>query len=51
MIIVRRNNVMRILNLCRLLPPETRIDYDLLVSGSFTLPPEINLKISRFVIY
>ena len=33
-----------------LTPPETRIDYELLVSGSFTLPPEINIKICRFVL-
>ena len=33
-----------------LIPPETRIDYELLVSGSFTLPPEINIKICHFVL-
>ena len=33
-----------------LIPPEARIDYELLVSGSFTLPPEINIKICHFVL-
>ena len=34
----------------QLIPPETRIDYELLVSESFTLPPEINMKICRSVL-
>ena len=33
-----------------LIPPETRIDYELLVLGSFTLPLEINMKICRSVL-
>ena len=34
-----------------LIPPETRIDYELLVSGSFTLPPEINIKYAVLFCY
>ena len=33
-----------------LIPPETRIDYKFLVSGSFTLPPGMNMKICRTVL-